>query len=187
MLYGMLPLLKGWIYHYDEKTGTTKPGGKEEIIIDVKAPGYVLVFSYLIKGSLDAKHVHIRVEMEGPDKLYALDVTPYGIYTFGVVTPISYGGFLLRYDDTEKIYTGAVSPSRPIPFTKRFVMKIVPPAQPIEETSALPIEYTGVFALIRITDTEAFKNSLRELLFGGAITPPIFERAKAPFMGGGGL
>jgi hypothetical protein len=162
-LYSFLPLLKGWMYQYVEKDGTLKLG-EEKFIDRVEAPGWALAWSAIVKGSLDGKYVRVHVEIDGPDRAFPIDFTPYGMKEFGAVSPINYGGFLTRYDDTNKVYAGAISPAHPMPFSKRLEIKLIPPTAPIEETSSLPITYKVVYILAKIIDEKAFRRSLLELL-----------------------
>ena len=163
MLYGLLPLLRGWMYIHKEDVGTLTLG-KEKLIDVVEAPGFVLSAAATLRGSLDAKYVRVHVEIDGPDRAYPIDFTPYGMYRLGLTVPISFGGFITVYNDTEKDYAGVISPSNPIPFSKRFEIKLIPPSQPIEETTALPISYKAFYELVKITDPEDFRRSLKEAL-----------------------
>jgi hypothetical protein len=150
------------MYQYVEKTGILRIG-EEKLIDRVDAPGWALAWSAIVKGSLDAKYVRVHAEIDGPDRAYPIDFTPYGMKEFGVVSPISYGGFLSRYDDTNKVYAGAISPTHPMPFSKRIEIKLIAPSAPIEESSALPIDYTVVYVLAKVIDEKAFRRSLLEL------------------------
>ena len=164
MLYGLLPLLRGWMFVHKEDVGTLTLG-KEKLVDVVEAPGYVLAAAIRVSGSLDAKYVRYHIEIDGPEKAYPIDVTIYGGYLAGLTSPLNYGGFVTVYNDTEKVYAGVVSPSVPVPFSKRFEVKIIPPSQPIEETTALPITYKAYYELVKITDLEDFKQSLREVFW----------------------
>ena len=163
MLYGLLPLLRGWMYVHREKQGYLTLG-KEEVIDVIKAPGFFLSAGGLLEESRDAKYVHIHVEIDGPDRAYPIDFMPYGLYRFGLVSPMNFGAYLTIYDDDKKQYAAALTPSHPIPFSKRFEVKLIAPPQPIEETEALPIRYHVAYEVVRITDVEEFKESVREVL-----------------------
>lgn len=162
MLYGCLGLLRGWMYVHKEDVGVLSLG-KEKLIDTIEASGFVLAAAATLENSLDAKYVRIHIEIDGPDRAYPIDFTPYGMYKFGLTTPISFGGFLTVYDDANKRYAGVVSPTNPIPFSKKFEVKLIPPSQPVEETTALSINYKAVYELVKIIDVEEFKASLREL------------------------
>jgi hypothetical protein len=152
------------MYQYVEKTGTLNIG-EEKLIDRVEAPGWALACVAYVKGSLDAKYVRVHAEIDGPDRAYPIEFTPYGLKEFGDVSPISYGGFLTRYDDANKIYAGAISPSHPMPFSKKFEVKLIAPSAPIEESDALPITYHVAYVLAKVIDEKAFRRSLLELLW----------------------
>jgi hypothetical protein len=57
-----------------------------------------------------------------------------------------------------------VTPSNPIPFSKRFEVKLIAPASPIEETTSKPIKYHATYSLAKIIDEKEFRRSLLELL-----------------------
>lgn len=163
MLFGLLPLLRGWMYIHRVATGTLRIGEEKRIDL-VEAPGLMIAVAGILSGSLDAKHVHIHVEIDGPEKAYPVDFTMYSTKYFGATLPVNWGGFLTVYDDTEKRYAGAIAPSNPIPFSRRFEIKLIPPAQPVEESEAKPISYWALYDLVKIIDIEEFKASLREIL-----------------------
>jgi len=152
------------MYQYVERDGVLTLG-QEKLVDVVEAPGYVLVVAALATGSLDAKHVRIHVEIDGPDRAYPIDFTAYGLHVYGVERPANFGPYLTVYDDVNKAYAGALTPSQPIPFARRFELKLIPPAQPKEEASPLPIKYHAVYALAKIIDAEEFRRSLQELLW----------------------
>jgi len=164
VLYGCLPLLKGWMYQYVEKTGVLNIG-EEKLLDRVEAPGWFLAAAMYMDGSLDAKYVRIHVEMDGPDKAYPIDFSAYGMKVFNLTQPLNYGAFLTRYDDTEKVYAGAISPSQPMPFSKRFDIKLIAPTAPVEETTAPPINFKVGYTLAKIVDEALFRRSLLELLW----------------------
>jgi len=165
LLYELLPLLRGWMYQYVEKTSTLTLG-REATIDTVEAKGWLLTAAAFLSGSRDAKYVRIHVEIDGPDRAYPIDFSLQGLKEFGVNQPINYGAFLLRYSDEEKKYAGAITPSKPMPIAKKLEVKLIPPQAPIEETTALPISYHCAYALAKVIDEEEFKRSLRELLKG---------------------
>jgi len=162
-IYGCLSLLRGWMYVHKEDAGVLNLG-KEQLIDTVQAPGFVLAAAATLENSLDAKYVRVHIEIDGPDRAYPIDFTPFGMYKFGLTIPINFGAFLTVYDDTNKRYAGVVSPSNPIPFSKKFEIKLIPPSQPIEESTALSINYKAVYELVKIIDVAEFKRSLQELL-----------------------
>jgi hypothetical protein len=157
-------MLRGWMYQYVEKEGVLNIGG-EELIDRVDAPGWVLDAALYLKGSLDAKYVRVHIEIDGPDRAFPIDFTAFGLKEFNVSTPVSFGAYLLRYDDTNKVYAGAVSPSNPIPFSRRFEVKLIAPSSPVEETTSLPIKYHATYSLAKIIDEKEFRRSLLELLW----------------------
>jgi hypothetical protein len=152
------------MYQYIEKTGVLNIG-EEKLIDRIDAPGWVLACAAYVSGSLDAKYVRVHIEIDGPDRAYPIDFAPYRLKALGLVSPINYGGFLTCYDDTNKIYAGAVSTSQPIPFAKRFEGKLIAPPSPIDEATPLPIEYHVAYALAKVIDEKAFRRSLQELLW----------------------
>ena len=149
------------MYQYVEKTGLLNIG-EEKLLDRVEAPGWFLAASAYMKDSLDAKYVRIHVEIDGPDRAYPIDFTPYGMKEFNTTQPLNYGGFLTRYDDTEKVYVGAISPSQPMPFAKRFEIKLIAPSAPVDEKTALPINFKVVYTLAKIVDEALFRRSLLE-------------------------
>lgn len=170
MFYTLLPLLKGWMYQYVEKTSAELgyiEVGKEKLIDVVEAPGFLLAAGLYLKGSKDAKYVRVHVEIDGPDKAYPIDFTADGLNAFGLVNPLNYGAFLTVYNDEEKVYAGALSPSQPIPFSKKFEVRLIPPSHPIEETQPLKISFHASYSLVKIIDVGMFKTSVREVLGGG--------------------
>jgi hypothetical protein len=159
------------MYQYVEKEGVLSIGG--EVLVDrVEAPGWVLDTALYLKGSLDAKYVRVHIEIDGPDRAFPIDFSAIGLKEFNVSMPVGFGAYLLRYDDTNKVYVGAVTPSNPIPFSRRFEVKLIAPSSPVEETTSLPIKYHATYSLAKIIDEKEFKRSLHELLW----PIPILER-----------
>jgi hypothetical protein len=163
MLYGCLPLLKGWMYVYREPEGVLTLG-QDKLLDTVDAPGFVLFFSMLVKESLDAKYVRLFIEIDGPERAYTIDASPFELKTFGLTSPTNYPAFVTVYDDVNKVYVGCVAPSQPIPFARRFLLKLVPPNNPVEESTAKPIIYKAAYALAKIDNEKEFRRSLLELL-----------------------
>jgi hypothetical protein len=164
-------MLRGWMYQYVEKEGVLNIGG-EELVDRVEAPGWLLDAALYLKGSLDAKYVRVHIEIDGPDRAFPIDFSPFGLKEFNVSMPVGFGAYLLRYDDTydtatgkEPTYVGAVTPSNPIPFSKRFEVKLIAPSSPVEEASSKPIKYHATYSLAKIIDAREFRRSLLELLW----------------------
>lgn len=164
MIYGLLPLLRGWMYVYKEPEGLLYYG-QEKVLDTVEAPGWLLFFSGRVSDNLDGKYVRLVLEIDGPEKAYTIEASAYELKEHGVVMPTNYSAYLTVYDDTNRVYAGCINPSIPMPFSRRFTLKAIPPNTPIEETVIKPIKYRAAYALVKITDVEEFKRSLQELLW----------------------
>jgi hypothetical protein len=162
MLYTALPLLRGWMWQYVEREGYLYIG-KELLLDTIEAPGWLMAVSGYFKGSLDGKYVRIHVEIDGPDKAFPIDFTLEGVKEFGLTMPIPFGGYITRYDDTEKIYVGCITPSPPIPFCRRFQIRLIPPSAPVEESTAVPIQYHAAYILAKVIDVDEFMRSVHKL------------------------
>jgi hypothetical protein len=152
------------MYQYVEKPGELRLGVEQRVDV-VEAPGFLLTVAAMAWGSLDAKYVRIHVEIDGPDRAYPIDFTAKGLHDYGKERPDNFGPYLTVYDDVNKVYAGIMTPSHPIPVARRFELKLIPPSQPVEEASPLPIKYHGVYALAKIIDAEELRRSLQELLW----------------------
>jgi hypothetical protein len=150
------------MWQYVEKKGILKIG-QEELLDTIEAPGWLMAVSGYFRNSLDGKYVRIHAEIDGPDRAFPIDFSLYGIKEFGLTMPINFGGYVTRYDDTEKIYVGGITPSLPIPFCRRFQIRLIPPSAPIEESTAVSIEYHACYILAKVIDIDEFKRSFREL------------------------
>jgi len=122
--------------------------------------------SCFLSGSRDAKYVHIHVELDSPTATFPIDFTPAGAYAFGSTMPISFGGFISRWDDENKCYTGSIVPARPTPFAHSFEIKLIPPSEPKEETTSLDINYHIALVLIHIYSKKTFTDSLNKVMRG---------------------
>jgi hypothetical protein len=163
MLYTTLPLLRGWMYVFKEFEGALQLG-VEQKLDEFVAPGFVLFLSGLVNGSRDAKFVTMRLEIDGPEKAFRIDTSPHELRVFGLTSPTNFPAFLTIFDDTAKTYAAHVAPSIPIPFTRKFLLKLVPPEKPIEEPQPIPIRFSVAMALVKIVDEEEFRRSFLELL-----------------------
>jgi hypothetical protein len=163
LTYFALPLLDGWMYQYTEIPGIINIG-EEKVLGRIDAPGWLLGFAMVTVGSLDGKYVRIHVEIDGPEKAYPIDFTIYGVHEGGSVYPSNFGPFVTRYDDTNKYYAVGMTPSHPIPFSRRIEFRLITPPTPIDEKPPLPIGYKAFITLIKIIDVEAFKRSLHRLM-----------------------
>jgi len=159
------------MYVYREPEGVLTLG-QDKLLDTVDAPGFVLFFSMLVKDSLDAKYVRLFIEIDGPERAYTIDASPFELKTFGLTLPTNYPAFVTVYDDTYDpttgkvpTYVGVVAPSQPIPFARRFLLKLVPPNNPVEESTAKPITYKAAYALAKIDNEKEFRRSLLELLW----------------------
>jgi hypothetical protein len=72
--------------------------------------------------------------------------------------------YITKYDDTTMEYAGSITPSKPIPFTRSFIVKIMAPPSPKEETAPKPMNYRVVIMVAKIVDVEEFRRSVREIL-----------------------
>ena len=166
MIYGLLPLLDGWAWRYKEYTGSISIG--ETVKLDeIQAPGYFVATSAHLEGSRDAKYVHIHVDIDHPERPFSIDFTPFGLYAFGSVLPIPFGGYVSKWDDANKTYTGSIVPARPVPFAHSFRIKLIAPSGPVEESEALDISYHAALVLIEIFNVERFKESVNRVFRGG--------------------
>lgn len=163
LTYFVLSLLDGWMYQYIDRSSLLNIG-EEKLVERINAPGWFLGGVAILTGSMDAKYVHFRIEIDGPEKAYPTDVTPYDVHEGGSVYPVNFGMYVPRYDDTNKYYVVGMAPSHPLPFTRRIEFKLTAPATPVEEKSAIPIKYRVLVTLIKVIDVEAFKRSLQKII-----------------------
>jgi hypothetical protein len=163
MLYTALPLLRGWMYQWSDKSGILGIG-EERIIERFEAPGWILDIFGRFEGSRDAKYAKIRVEIDGPDRAYPIVFSAYDLRLANLTMPINHGVFLTYYNDTEGAYVMALSTSQPVPFCRRVEIKIIAPTAPVEETTAIPLKYRIVYTIAKVIDRDEFMRSLHELL-----------------------
>jgi len=160
----MLPLLRGWSYHYIRYPQTgfgILPRGADQLITEISGPGYMLFAAARLWNSGDGKYVELRADFDFPDWTYPIHFSIDGLQAFGDTRPIDYGAYATIIDDTNLIYAAALTPSNPLPFRKNLKISLVAPPQPIVDNN--PIYYTIVYGYVLITDVEEFKESLREV------------------------
>jgi len=162
-LYELLPILRGWQWIHREIDGVLGIGEEKEID-RVEAPGMFCAAGCLLEGSRDAKYVRLHVEFDGPERAYPIDFSAYGLKAFNLSMPISFGAYFTLYDDTSKQYAAVITPSKPMPFARRFTAKFIAPTAPTEEAEALPITYHIAYEAVKIVDVEELKASLQEVL-----------------------
>jgi hypothetical protein len=151
------------MYVYKEFEGVLNVGEEKQLDVFF-APGYVLFLSGMVSGSKDAKYVRMVLEIDGPEKAFTIDTSPKELQEFGLNSPTNFPAFVTVFDDVAKKYAGHVAPSIPISFTRKFLLKLVAPPRPVEEASAIPIQYKVAMALVKIVDEKEFRRSLHELL-----------------------
>jgi len=162
--YMMLPLLRGWSYHYIRfpQTGFgVLPRGADVLVTELSGPGYLLFAAARLWNSGDGKYVELRADFDFPDWTYPIHFSIDSLQAFGDVRPINYGAYATIIDDTNLIYAAAITPSNPLPFRKNLRVRLVAPPQPIVDNN--PIYYTIVYGYVLITDVEEFKESVREV------------------------
>jgi len=162
--YMMLPLLRGWSYHYIRYPQTgfgILPRGADVLVTELSGPGYLLFAAARLWNSGDGKYVELRADFDFPDWAYPIHFSIYGLQEFGDVRPINYGAYATIIDDTNLVYAAAITPANPMPFRKNLKIRLVAPPQPIVDNN--PIYYTIVYGYVLITDVEEFKESLREV------------------------
>lgn len=162
--YMMLPLLRGWSYHYIRfpQTGFgVLPRGADVLVTELSGPGYLLFAAARLWNSGDGKYVEVRADFDFPDWTYPIHFSIDGLQAFGDTRPIDYGAYATIIDDTNLVYAAAITPSNPLPFRKNLRIRLVAPPQPIVDNN--PIYYTIVYGYVLITDVEEFKESLREV------------------------
>ena len=160
----MLPLLRGWSYHYIRYPQTgfgILPRGADQLITEISGPGYMLFAAARLWNSVDGKYVEVRADFDFPDWTYPIHFSIDGLQAFGDTRPIDYGAYATIIDDTNLIYAAALTPSNPLPFRKNLKISLVAPPQPIVDNN--PIYYTIVYGYVLITDVEEFKESIREV------------------------
>jgi hypothetical protein len=151
------------MYHYSDIPGTLSYGDTRELA-RIEAPGWFLGFAGHVSGSRDAKYVRVRVEMDGPEKVFPVELSPSDVFTFGWTMPHNFGAYVTRYDDSTMEYAGSITPSKPIPFTRSFVVKIMAPPSPKEEATPKPMNYRVIITVAKIVDVEEFRRSVWEIL-----------------------
>jgi len=174
--YMMLPLLRGWSYHYIRypQTGFGElPRGADVLVTEISGPGYLLFAAARLWNSGDAKYVELRADFDFPDWTYPIHFTIDGLQAFGDVRPINYGAYATIIDDTNLIYAAALTPSNPLPFRKNLKIRLVAPPQPIVDNK--PIYYVIIYGYVLIRDVEEFKESIREVFGLEDVVIPIKE------------
>ncbi len=177
-LYEMLPMLRGWRYFYfrvpQAGAGILNYGESQELL-NLSYPGFLLFGAARLWNSLDAKHVDIKVTFDYPEEAYSIEFSASGLYAFGDVRPINIGVYLEIYDDTNKVYSAAITPSIPLPYKSNIKVELIAPPSPIEDNS--PIYYIVEYGMVGIVNVSEFKQSLQELL-GTRSTQPLVEVAR---------
>jgi hypothetical protein len=162
--YMMLPLLRGWSYHYIRYPQTgfgILPRGADQLITEISGPGYMLFAAARLWNSGDGKYVEVRADFDFPDWTYPIHFSADGLQAFGDTRPINYGAYATIIDDTNLIYAAALTPANPLPFRKNLKISLVAPPQPIVDNN--PIYYTIVYGYVLVRDVEEFKESLMEV------------------------
>jgi len=162
--YMMLPLLRGWSYHYIRYPQTgfgILPRGADQLVAEISGPGYMLFAAARLWNSGDGKYVEVRADFDFPDWTYPIHFSADGLQAFGDTRPINYGAYATIIDDTNLIYAAALTPSNPLPFRKNLKISLVAPPQPIVDNN--PIYYTIVYGYVLVRDVEEFKESLMEV------------------------
>jgi len=162
--YMMLPLLRGWSYHYIRYPQTgfgILPRGADQLITEISGPGYMLFAAARLWNSGDGKYVEVRADFDFPDWTYPIHFSADGLQAFGDTRPINYGAYATIIDDTNLIYAAALTPANPLPFRKNLKISLVSPPQPIVDNN--PIYYTIVYGYVLVRDVEEFKESIREV------------------------
>ncbi len=162
--YMMLPLLRGWSYHYIRfpQTGFgVLTRGADVLVTELSGPGYLLFAAARLWNSGDGKYVEIRADFDFPDWTYPIHFSIDSLQAFGDTRPIDYGAYATIIDDTNLVYAAAITPSNPMPFRKNLKISLVAPPQPIVDNN--PIYYVVVYGYVLINDVEEFKQSIREV------------------------
>jgi len=162
--YMMLPLLRGWSYHYIRypQTGVgILPRGADQLVAEISGPGYMLFAAARLWNSGDGKYVEIRADFDFPDWTYPIHISADGLQAFGDTRPINYGAYATIIDDSNLIYAAALTPANPLPFRKNLKISLVAPPQPIVDNN--PIYYVVVYGYVLVRDVEEFINSIREV------------------------
>jgi hypothetical protein len=162
--YMMLPLLRGWSYHYIRYPQTgfgILPRGADQLITEISGPGYMLFAAARLWNSGDGKYVEVRADFDFPDWTYPIHFSIDGLQAFGDTRPINYGAYATIIDDSNLIYAAALTPANPLPFRKNLRIRLVAPSQPIVDNN--PIYYTIVYGYVLVRDIEEFKESVREV------------------------
>ena len=160
----MLPLLRGWSYHYIRfpQTGFGElPRGADVLVTEISGPGYLLFAAARLWNSGDGKYVELRADFDFPDWTYPIHFSIDTLQEFGDTRPIDYGAYATIIDDTNLVYAAAITPSNPLPFRKNLRVRLVAPPQPIVDDN--PIYYVIEYAYVLIRDVEEFKQSIREV------------------------
>ena len=177
--YMMLPLLRGWSYHYIRfpQTGFGElPRGADVLVTELSGPGYLLFAAARLWNSGDGKYVELRADFDFPDWTYPIHFSIDSLQSFGDTRPIDYGAYATIIDDTNLIYAAALTPANPLPFRKNLKIRLVAPSQPIVDNN--PIYYTIVYGYVLITDVEEFKESLSEVFGIEDVVASIRELTK---------
>jgi hypothetical protein len=162
--YLMLPLLRGWSYHYIRypQTGFGElPRGADVLVTEISGPGYLLFAAARLWNSGDGKYVELRADFDFPDWTYPIHFSIDGLQAFGDTRPIDYGAYATIIDDTNKVYAAAITPANPLPFRKNLRIRLIAPPQPIVDNN--PIYYVIIYGYVLIRDVEEFKRSIREV------------------------
>jgi len=157
MLFGMLPVLEGWIYDYMTDQGEITVGQSRKKIYDIRGRGMVMYASLEVRDSLDAKYTTFYIEIDGPGRPFVIQADLEDLYRNGYTSALPFGFILTRYDDDEKIYSMVSTFNTPMPFAKRVRAYIAPPASAIEEPTPTSIEYFTRLGIVSIYDLELFR------------------------------
>lgn len=174
----MLPFLDGWRYQYESISGTLTIG-QQKIVYDTGSEsvhmGYFLEASAYVTGSLDGKYTSYSLIIDGPSRPFPVEgASVYG-KMMNAVLPPSVTPFLTTYSNAQKLYAMKWNPGILLGFKTRIQAILSPPKRPIEEPTALPINYVGYVAIIMIEDKEAFLKSYAEAMKEMGMAPSVTE------------
>jgi hypothetical protein len=171
-----LPLLSGWALKRYSASGTAALGTDTELkSFSMKA--YIASFSLSLSNSLDAKYSNLKLIA---DNAYTLEAVPKDLKDLYLTTQNNFYPFASVYDDTNKNYVVIYSPLFFLPVSSSLSIRFSTPIAPIEETSALSINYDLKLNYVEIIDAAAFENSVRRLHTPIVITPPVVPTPGIP-------
>ncbi len=157
-IYSLLPLLKGWKWEPRDVSflGAPQPilpGKTFEIAAPVHRRGWISGIGI----QLSSPHLFLVVECDA----WIIDGSPNGCNFAGLTQPQNTGLWVSRFDTTviPNMFSMALTPSSPIPFSKYFHAYLKNPAENI--TAFL---YGFLVVTIEIDDEEQFRASLRKIL-----------------------